>query len=221
MNKSMFVGTVIAAVIAVVIPFVASPADSASAADKTVQPVTSASSSAPKAGASAIAASKCTTAIVGTLKTAPGTVRPSGVSGTTTADLAEFAEAFNQTRIDHCLKPISLSNFRYDYCMQKRLVWMAEDPSTNPASAWGHIGSKRSDGVKSVGCDGNLAGGSGNTATTAAAKWWTSSSHRASLYRPSYAKSLAKVCIAFAITHGGVPNESSSFTRAAAKWVTC
>jgi len=213
----------ITAVIAVVIPFVASPIGitSARAAENTVQPGTGSSATVPKAPATAVAASKCTTTIKGKLKTAPGRVRASGVTGTTTADLAEFAKAFNQTRIDNCLRPISLSNFRYNACMENRLVWMAEDPSTNPASAWGHIGSKRSDGKKSVGCDGNLAGGSGNTSTTVATKWWDSKSHRASLYRPSYKKSLAKVCIAFAVTHGGVPNETSTYARAAAKWITC
>ena len=98
---------------------------------------------------------------------------------------------------------------------------MAEDPSTDPMSAWGHIGSVRSDGVPSVGCDGNLAGGSGNTGTTVADKWWGSSGHRASLYKPSNTGSMAGTCILFAMTHGGVPNEPYSFTRAAARWVSC
>jgi len=105
--------------------------------------------------------------------------------------------------------------------MEDRLFWMAEDPSTDPASAWGHVGSVRSDGVPSVGCDGNLAGGSNNTGTTVAQKWWDSSSHRTSLYKPSYTGSTAGVCILFAMTHGGVPNEPYSFTRAAARWVSC
>jgi hypothetical protein len=98
---------------------------------------------------------------------------------------------------------------------------MAADPSEDPASAWGHEGSIRSDGVPSVGCDGNLAGGTGNTGATAAQKWWESSAHRASLYRPGNAEPLGGVCIAFAMTHGGVPDESPSFVRAAARWTEC
>jgi hypothetical protein len=98
---------------------------------------------------------------------------------------------------------------------------MAEDPSTDPASAWGHMGSVRSDGVPSVGCDGNLAGGSGNTGATVAQKWWNSSAHRASLYRPSVSGPVGGVCIYFAMSHGGIPNEPYSFTRAAARWGGC
>jgi len=105
--------------------------------------------------------------------------------------------------------------------MEQRLFWMAEDPSTDPSSAWGHIGSQRSDGVPSRGCDGNLAGGSGNSGSTVATKWWNSLEHRLSLYRPSYAGSTGGVCINFAMSHGGIPNEPSSFTRAAARWVSC
>jgi hypothetical protein len=105
--------------------------------------------------------------------------------------------------------------------MEQRLFWMAEDPSEDPMSAWGHIGSVRSDGVPSVGCDGNLAGGSGNTGATVAQKWWDSSSHRASLYKPTVTGSTGGVCILFAMTHGGVPNEPSSFVRAAARWTNC
>jgi hypothetical protein len=105
--------------------------------------------------------------------------------------------------------------------METRLVWMAEDPSTDPMSAWGHMGSQRSDGVPSRGCDGNLAGGSGNTGATVAQKWWDSLSHRLSLYKPSNTGSTAGVCIYFAMTHGGIPNESHGFTRAAARWGGC
>ena len=114
-----------------------------------------------------------------------------------------------------------MSHIRYDRCMETRLVWMAEDPSTDPMSAWGHMGSQRSDGVPSRGCDGNLAGGSGNTGATVAQKWWDSTSHRLSLYKPSYTGSMAGVCIYFAMTHGGIPNESHGFTRAAARWGGC
>jgi hypothetical protein len=103
--------------------------------------------------------------------------------------------------------------------MAARLFWMAEDPSEDPASAWGHMGSVRSDGLPSTGCDGNLAGGSGNTGATVAQKWWDSLPHRASLYRPGSA--IGGVCILFAMTHGGVPNEQYDFTRAAARWVDC
>jgi hypothetical protein len=95
---------------------------------------------------------------------------------------------------------------------------MAESPSPDPLDAWGHIGSTRVDGVPSVGCDGNLAGGTGNTGTTVATKWWQSLSHRASLYRPP--NSTAGVCVALAMTHGGI-DEPTSFTRAAASWRSC
>jgi hypothetical protein len=152
---------------------------------------------------------------------APGTTSPLGVAGTTSADLASFAATYNAIRVANCLQPVPMSNFRYDSCMEQRLFWMAEDPSTDPASAWGHIGSVRSDGVPSVGCDGNLAGGSGNTGATVAQKWWNSVAHRNSLYRPSFSGSTGGVCIYFAMTHGGVPNEPYSFTRAAARWGGC
>lgn len=150
---------------------------------------------------------------------APGRTSAQGVGGTTSGDLASFATAYNQIRVANCLQPIPFSNFRYDSCMEDRLFWMAEDPSTDPASAWGHMGSVRSDGVPSYGCDGNLAGGNGNTGATVAQKWWNSTAHRNSLYRPS--SGIGGVCIYFAMTHGGVPNEPYSFTRAAARWGGC
>ena len=143
------------------------------------------------------------------------------ITGTTTADIQSFSSTYNAIRAQNCLDAIPSGNFRYDACMEQRLFWMAEDPSTDPSSAWGHIGSVRSDGVPSRGCDGNLAGGSGNTGATVATKWWNSLEHRLSLYRPSYAGSTAGVCIYFAMSHGGVPNEPSSFTRAAARWGGC
>jgi hypothetical protein len=104
--------------------------------------------------------------------------------------------------------------------------WMADDPSTDSASAWGHTGTAvRSDGVPIVGCDGDLAGGSGYTAASVALAWWDSADHRASLYQPGFTGSVAGVCIAFAMSHGGVnvpaPNEPYSFTRAAAYWYNC
>lgn len=165
--------------------------------------------------------SSCPTNVGGSPGGAPGITSAGGVAGTTSADLASFASKFNAIRVANCLKPIPMANFRYDPCMEQRLFWMAEDPSTDPASAWGHIGSQRSDGVPSVGCDGNLAGGSGNTGATVASKWWESAGHRASLYRPSYTGGTGGVCILFAMTHGGVPNEPYSFTRAAARWSGC
>jgi hypothetical protein len=152
---------------------------------------------------------------------APGRVSGGGVQGTTSDDLASFAAAYNSIRVANCLYPVPMSNFRYDSCMEDRLFWMAEDPSEDPASAWGHMGSVRSDGVPSYGCDGNLAGGSGNTGATVAQKWWNSTAHRNSLYRPSVTGPVGGVCIYFAMTHGGVPNEPYSFTRAAARWGGC
>ncbi|MCU1526662.1 MAG: hypothetical protein JWP75_425, partial [Frondihabitans sp.] len=62
---------------------------------------------------------------------------------------------------------------------------------------------------------------SGNTGATVAQKWWDSLAHRASLYRPTVTGSMAGVCIYFAMTHGGIPNEPASFTRAAARWGGC
>jgi hypothetical protein len=163
----------------------------------------------------------CPAGVAGTVGSAPSKISPKGVAGTSSADLSAFAFAFNSTRLSHCLRPVPLANFRYDSCMEARLFWMAEDPSTNPASAWGHIGTRRSDGVPSVGCDGNLAGGMNNTGATVATKWWQSTAHRASLYKPSYTGSTAGVCIYYAITHGGVPNEPAAFARAAARWASC
>lgn len=163
----------------------------------------------------------CTTAAAGAIGSAPGISSPKGVQGTTTADLVAFAQTYNAKRAANCLKPVPLGNFRYDSCMEKRLFWMAEDPSTNPASAWGHIGTTRSDGVPSVGCDGNLAGGMNNTGVTVALKWWDSTSHRTALYKPTYTGSTSNVCIYFAMTHGGVPNEPTAFVRAAARWSGC
>lgn len=148
---------------------------------------------------------------------APGTTSGGGVAGTTSDDLDTFAATYNSIRADNCLEPVA--HFVYDSCMEQRLFWMAEDPSEDPASAWGHMGSQRSDGVPSVGCDGNLAGGSGNDGSTVASKWWNSPAHQASLYRPG--TSTGGVCIAFAMTHGGVPDEPYDFTRAAARWIHC
>lgn len=147
-----------------------------------------------------------------------GGVSAAGVQGTTPDDIASFAYQYNAIRVANCLDPIPFSRFYVDTCMEARLFWMAESPSPDPMDAWGHIGSTRIDGVPSVGCDGNLAGGSGNTGATVAQKWWNSSSHRASLYRPT--SGIGGACIAFAMTHGGI-DEPYSFTRAAARWVGC
>jgi len=148
--------------------------------------------------------------------TAPSARSGLGVPGTTSDDVQTFAAQYNAIRIANCLPPVT--RFVYDSCMEARLFWMAESPSPDPLDAWGHIGTVRIDGVPSVGCDGNLAGGSGNTGATVAQKWWDSTAHRASLYRPG--TSVAGVCIALAMTHGGI-DEPYSFTRAAARWVTC
>lgn len=182
------------------------------------------SSAAPAAGSpagapSAPAAPTCAGMPGGGTAGAPGAGSPLGVAGTTSSDLAQFAQAYNRIRVSNCLPPIPFSSIRYDSCMEQRLFWMAEDPSTDPLSAWGHAGSQRSDGVPSVGCDGNLAGGTGNTGASVAQKWWDSGSHRASLYKPG--ASVAGVCILFSMTHGGVPNEPYDFTRAAARWTSC
>ncbi|WP_394769649.1 hypothetical protein [Lacisediminihabitans sp.] len=152
---------------------------------------------------------------------APGRTSGGGVAGTTSGDIQSFSAAYNAIRAANCLPSIPAGNFRYDGCMEQRLFWMAEDPSTNPMSAWGHLGSVRSDGVPSVGCDGNLAGGTGNSGATVAQKWWDSAPHRLSLYKPSYAGGTGGVCIYFAMTHGGIPNEPYSFSRAAARWGGC
>jgi hypothetical protein len=154
----------------------------------------------------------------------------SGIGGTTSGDIQSFSATLNAIRAANCLQPIASGNFRYDSCMEQRLYWMAEDPSTNPGNTWGHSGVRSlapdangvyySDAVPAKGCDGNLAGGSGNSGATVAQKWWDSLAHRASLYRPSVG-STAGVCIYFAMTHGGVPGESSGFTRAAARWGGC
>ncbi|MFM9877042.1 MAG: hypothetical protein ACKVOG_04230 [Rhodoglobus sp.] len=147
---------------------------------------------------------------------APGAYSALGVAGTTSDDLASFAYQYNAIRAQNCLPPVTY--FVYDSCMEARLFWMAESPSPDPMDAWGHIGSVRIDGAPSVGCDGNLAGGSGNSGSTVAIKWWESASHQASLYRPS--SGTGGVCIAFAMTHGGI-DEPYSFTRAAARWTYC
>lgn len=161
----------------------------------------------------------CFADVDGTVESVDTTTSPLGVGGTTSNDLDEFARAFNATRVANCLQPIPLKNFHYNACLEQRLFWMAEDPSEDPTSAWGHLGSERSDGVPSVGCDANLAGGSDNTGATVAQKWWDSLPHRAALYRP--ADDISGACIVFAMTHGGVPDEASTFTRAAARWVSC
>jgi hypothetical protein len=152
---------------------------------------------------------------------APGASSALGVGGTTSDDLASFAYTYNSIRISACMEPVPYGNFFYDSCMEARLFWMAESPSEDPMDAWGHMGSVRIDGVPSPGCDGNLAGGFGNSGATVASKWWSSSAHQASLYRPDYVGGMGGVCIAFAMTHGGVPNEPYDFTRAAARWVWC
>ncbi len=180
-----------------------------------------ASGTAARRAAVIAAGGSCPGPVGGGTNGAPGRVSGGGVAGTTSADLASFAATYNAIRVANCLQPVPMSHFRYDSCMEDRLFWMAEDPSDDPLSAWGHLGSVRSDGVPSRGCDGNLAGGYGNTGATVAQKWWNSTAHRNSLYRPTFTGSTAGVCIYFAMTHGGLPDEPYSFTRAAAKWGGC
>ncbi|MEO8262412.1 MAG: hypothetical protein ABI566_07560 [Pseudolysinimonas sp.] len=169
----------------------------------------------------AAASAACPSNLTGPTSGAPGVVSAAGVAGTTTADLDAFAAAYNAKRVANCLAPVPLANFRYDACMEQRLFWMAEDPSGDTSSAWGHIGSVRSDGLPSVGCDGNLAGGMNNVGATFARKWWDSTGHRISLYNPDYTGSMSTVCIYLAVSHGGVPDEPAAFARAAARWGAC
>jgi hypothetical protein len=158
----------------------------------------------------------------------PGNVG-GGVSGN--ADLASFAATYNAIRVANCLQPVPMSHFRYDTCMQTRLTWMGNDPSSDPGNTWGHMGVHSlapdpstglyySDTNPSQGCDGNLAGGTGNSGATVAQKWWDSLPHRASLYRPTFTGSTNNICIYFAMTHGG-NGDPSNFTRAAARWAGC
>ena len=183
---------------------------------------TAGEAAAPLAPSVAPVAPVCPASVSGVTGTAPARVAADGlITGTTSEDLVAFADTYNAIRVANCLPPVPTANFRYDSCMEDRLIWMAEDPSTDPASAWGHQGSVRSDGAPSVGCDGNLAGGSDNSGATMASKWWDSLAHRASLYQPDFAGVIDAVCIHFAMTRGGVPDEPSTFTRGAARLGTC
>ena len=169
---------------------------------------------------------KCPAAISGTTAGAPSAVSVDDIPGTTTDDINSFATEYNSIRVANCLTPIDYANIRYSTCLEQRLFWMADDPSSDPLSAWGHTGvAKRSDGVPIVGCDGDLAGGTGYTGASVAQAWWDSIDHRNSLYQPLTTGSLAHVCIYFAMTHGGYnnpgPNEPYSFTRSAAYWSSC
>ena len=199
-------------------------------------PVTAASkASGTDARRAALAAQglSCPGDVGGSTGSAPGAVSSGGVQGTTSSDLASFAANFNAIRVANCLNPVPLANFVYDSCMENRLFWMAEDPSTNPNNTWGHIGvvSKEADAngvlytdaVPSVGCDGNLAGGQNMSGAGAASRWWISLPHRNSLYRPSTTGSTAGVCIYFAMSHGdgSLGAENYNFTRAAARWGGC
>jgi hypothetical protein len=164
----------------------------------------------------------CPANVTGATTGAPGNVSKGGVQGTTSADIASFALAYNAIRVAHCLKPVPLANIRYSSCLEQRMFWMAEDPSTNPASAWGHTGTaKRSDGVAIVGCDGDIAGGMNDTGAVDAQSWWDSPDHRDSLYQPLYKGGTSNICIAFGMAHGGIPNDPAAFTRAAAVWEDC
>ncbi|WP_224763436.1 hypothetical protein [Salinibacterium sp. ZJ70] len=176
---------------------------------------------AARQAARAAAGQRCPAPVGGSTAGAPGQTSAAGVGGTTSADLQSFAETFNAIRVANCLEPIPMSNIRYDSCLEARLFWIAEDPSEDTSSAWGHNGTQRSDGVPATGCDGNLAGGSGNTGATVAQKWWNSASHQKSLYRLTHTGSASGVVICFAMVHGGVPADPYSFTRAAARWGGC
>ena len=181
----------------------------------------------------AAAGQSCPGNVGGSPGGAPGVTSSGGVQGTTSADLASFANNYNAYRVANCLKPVPFGNFRYDSCMETRLFWMAEDPYSDPANTWGHLGVHSinpdengvyySDAVPSRGCDGNLAGGDGMSGAGAAQRWWDSTAHRNSLYRPTNTASTAGVCIYFAMTHGGIGAESGryGYTRAAARWSSC
>jgi hypothetical protein len=190
-------------------------------APKPAAPAPKPVAAAPKVKAPA-PAKVCPSNVGGSPSTVPGTIVSGlGVGGTTNADLASFALRYNAIRVANCLPPIPLAHIRYDSCLQQRMFWIAEDPSTNPASAWGH-GVPRSDRKPIVGCDGDIAGGMGDTGAAAAQKWWNSADHRQSLYQPQWGKSsYANVCIGFAMSHGGVPNDPAAFSREAARWETC
>lgn len=212
-------GTVIAAFVVLAIPFVGGgPGVAAPARASVLIPAPERPDTAT--GSTVLSDTGCPAAIAGkATDDVPDTRSPLGVLGTSQDDLVTFAAAFNAIRVENCLEPIPFSNFTWNSCMEQRLFWMAEDPSTDPASAWGHLGTVRSDGVPSVGCDGNIAGGADNTGATVATKWWESLKHRASLYRPG--SDIEGACIAFAMTHGGVPNEDENFIRASARWYAC
>lgn len=167
------------------------------------------------------AGQSCPGNVGGSAGGAPGVTSAGGVGGTTSADLQSFAAQYNAIRVANCLDPVPMANFRYDPCMEQRLFWIAEDPSPDVNSAWGHSGTPRSDGAPAVGCDGNLAGGSGNSGATVAQKWWNSAAHQKSLYRPTYTGSTGGVVICFAMVHGGLPNDGYGFSRAAARWGGC
>jgi hypothetical protein len=176
----------------------------------------------PKSSSTTSSAPECPSNVSGGTNGAPGDVSKGGVQGTTSADIASFALAYNSIRVAHCLKPVPLANIKFSSCLEQRMFWMAEDPSTNPASAWGHTGTaKRSDGVAIVGCDGDIAGGMNDTGAVDAQSWWDSPDHRDSLYQPLYKGSTSNVCIAFGMAHGGIPNDPAAFTRAAAVWEDC
>lgn len=165
--------------------------------------------------------STCSTAGTSVVLPVAQQVTPSGILGTGSEDLQGFATKYNDIRIANCLSTVPTANFRLGACIEERLIWIAEDPSEDPLSAWGHDGTERSDGEPPVGCDANLAGGPTTTGTVAAEKWWISEPHRVSLYRPEYGGPVDNVCVDFAMTHGGLPDESASFARAGAVWGDC
>jgi hypothetical protein len=148
----------------------------------------------------------------------PAGIPTPGVSRTAAEDLQSFAYAYNAIRAEHCLPLFPVESFRFDDCIEARLVWIAEDPSADPLSAWGHRGSVRSDGVPDVGCDSNLAGGTDNTGAIVAQRWWDSVPHREALYAPDM--DVSGLCVRFAMTHGG-PDDPASLARAGAGLGSC
>ena len=115
---------------------------------------------------------RCGTSDTGTVRPLIAPATSNEILATTTEDLQGFASRYNEIRVANCLPAIPLGNFRRSACIEQRLVWIAEDPSEDPLSAWGHDGTERSDGKPPVGCDANLAGGRENTGALGAQKWW-------------------------------------------------
>src|SRR5690606_10463857 len=99
-----------------------------------------ASGTAGRRAAAAAAGISCPGPVWGSTGGAPGVSAGGGmITGTTSGDLSSFARQYDAIRVANCLQPVPMKNIRYDSCLEARLIWMAEDPSTDPSSAWGHI----------------------------------------------------------------------------------